>query len=171
MNSDLHFFADIMSALDSPEPDNSLERAFARIEKMAREPENRQGWGQYLAFMSAVLEASVVTVQAFKDGRSCGLLKLTPGGRSASLSDLTPGRFALRLETGRLLWEDDISEADLILGLAFPDEPFAVAAATGTGLHSPSRQEVIAGGEILLSVLPGIETGNLQLKFQTGGTS
>ena len=74
-----------------------------------------------------------------------------------------PGLYRLRLSTGRLLWEGRLGEEDLLWRRAFPGECLQLAASTGDGERRVSRRIEMLGGEVVLSLLPGVETGAIEI--------
>ena len=87
------------------------------------------------------------------------------------ISDVVPGRYGVQLRTGRVLWEGEISANDVRWTLAFPNRPFVLAAATGPTVSTPSREIVVLGGELVVRVYPGLDTGRLELDVMANGGS
>ena len=82
------------------------------------------------------------------------------------VSDVFPGRYVIALETGRLIWKGDLTERLLIWKVAFPDRALDIAAATGETPGDATREEVLLGGELILRVFPGLESGRLELELR-----
>jgi hypothetical protein len=83
-----------------------------------------------------------------------------------TLPYVEPGAYALRLSTGRLLWEGDIEEKDLHLPTAFPGRALALAADTGGLPRQASREIELLEGEVTLQVFPGLETGQIEIEVR-----
>jgi len=82
---------------------------------------------------------------------------------SAYLSGIMPGKYILRLSNGRIIWESEILENDLIWQKAFPDQDYPMAAATGDEDKSITQILEILNGEITIKLHAGLESGGLSL--------
>ncbi len=84
------------------------------------------------------------------------------GGRW-TIDNLQPGFYALSFDTGRVIWEGELTKNDLLWTLAFPGQDLPLAADTGEEAIQPSRQFHLLQGEIVLNVYPGLESGRIKL--------
>ena len=96
------------------------------------------------------------------DGRLVASRCLDPVGH-ASISGVRPGSYMLTLDTGRLLWSGDITDADLIWDCAFPGRPLVMAADSTPSSVTTTRTIPVAVGAVALVVFPGVEAGSLRL--------
>jgi hypothetical protein len=108
----------------------------------------------------------VVECDLVRDSKAVATVRLTPGGHRVVVAQVTPGHYRLVQRTGRVLWEGQIRDSDLYWGLAWPGRPLELAAATDGTAAPVSRTEVILGGEITLSVYPGLESGMIGLELR-----
>jgi hypothetical protein len=92
---------------------------------------------------------------------------LHPSGMVYPVTDIGPGHYELSLDTGRMLWEQHLSEGQLLRRKAFPKEPLHLAASTDNKAHvsAPSVSIRVLGGCASLSVYPGPQTGRLELRI------
>ena len=80
------------------------------------------------------------------------------------IRNLRPGHYVLRLNTGRVLWQEELTERDLIWAAAFPGRDLDLAADTG-GLAPPmSREFRLLDGDLIIRVFPGIDSGRLEVE-------
>ena len=79
------------------------------------------------------------------------------------ISGVRPGSYTLTLDTGRLLWSGDITDADLIWDCAFPGRPLVMAADSTPSPVTTTRTIPLTVAPVALVVLPGVEAGSLRL--------
>jgi hypothetical protein len=77
-----------------------------------------------------------------------------------------PGFYTLQLDNGRVLWEDELSDNDLIWHKAFPEQDLKLAADTGINQQYPSKSINLFDGEIIIKIYPGIENGSIYLAIK-----
>jgi len=99
-----------------------------------------------------------------REDRTLVSISLGQGNLRRTVANITPGRYLLELDSGRLLWEASLTSKDLVFSAAFPGRPLALAADTGEFSLSTTRQEILAGGKLIIRVVPGIETGCIQIE-------
>ena len=92
-----------------------------------------------------------------------------PGRRS--LEQIFPGHYAISLATGRVIWQGDLTEGDLIWAAAFPGKPLDLAAATSGAQARPTRQFSLFEGEITLQVFAELEYGKFEITINLPGIS
>ncbi|MFC1895239.1 hypothetical protein ACFL0Q_01045 [Thermodesulfobacteriota bacterium] len=85
---------------------------------------------------------------------------------TATFSHITPGTYTIRLTTGRIVWEEELTREDLIWTYAFPEEDLAVAAETEPIEQAPTRMESILDGELEISVFAGLESGEIRIRVK-----
>ena len=64
-----------------------------------------------------------------------------------SVRGLRPGSYILRLETGQVLWQGELSMADLLWRHAFPEDTLPLAAETDEAIVRSSREFDLLDGE------------------------
>lgn len=77
--------------------------------------------------------------------------------------NITPGAYQILLETGRLLWEGEISEKLLLWDFSFPDQELDLAADTDEILFRPSKKFRLLNGRLVVEIYPGIESGKIRI--------
>ena len=85
----------------------------------------------------------------------------------ARLDNINPGFHSLSLDTGRVLWEGELTESHLLWAVAFPGEPLPMAADTGEAGNQPTLEEDLLDGEVVLRVFPGLEGGSMEIEMRT----
>ena len=166
MSRDLFFLPLIARARQARDCLPALTEALGRISEQGREPGHEVGWEQFLDFAAAAGTATAVECDLVRDSEAVATVRLTPGGHRAVVAQVTPGHYCLVQRTGRVLWEGQIRDSDLYWGLAWPGRPLELAAATDDTAAPVSLTEVIMGGEIKLSVYPGLESGMIGLELR-----
>ena len=92
-------------------------------------------------------------------------IQLDPTEPVQRIAGILPGKYTFRLGSGRLLWEVELQEKDLILKLADPGQNLKLAADTGEDRqHSPTRKMAVLSGELVFRVFPGIESGWIEIE-------
>lgn len=164
MNNDLFFIPPIASALGDPHPEEALAGAFAQIRAMGAESPYRRGAVQFRRFMASARERTRIDFVVELNGRHLASAPLYPFEGMASIAGISPGTYTVKLWTGRVLWEGELSEADLLWAVAFPRRPLALAADTAPADRLRSRRELLLNGELCLSVFPGVEAGEIGIE-------
>ena len=180
MSDDLYFISLISRALAQSADKRALQDAFRQICDMGGKPECEQGFRQFERLMELVANGAAGETEnphvidlddAFAEHDLLLLLgrgdQTTPMLRIPlqgihSLEDVSPGHYQLALDTGRVLWERDLGEADLLWAHARPDQPLELAADTGE-ISSPATIEEHLLGRILVRVYRGIENGRIEI--------
>jgi hypothetical protein len=184
MNNDLYFIPILSDALTEPDRDRALERAFLVIERQREVPGHERGYAQFVRFMDAVARLAAEPAGGEADGipdasPAMGVVMEKDGTLIEELSfhilpavtritKATSGLYRLRLSTGRLLWEGRLGEAELLWSRAFPGEGLQLAADTGSGEHRVSLRLELLRGEVVMRVLPGLETGTIEICIDRG---
>jgi len=102
----------------------------------------------------------------FESGRCLGTINFMSEVKFGVLSGLMPGSYRLCLPTGWVIWEQYLSERDLLLSRALPGEPLALAAATEEISRPMTREEVLLDGDLVLRVYPGLESGTVRIALR-----
>jgi hypothetical protein len=79
------------------------------------------------------------------------------------IRNVKPGLYSLKLNTGRLIWEEELTERELLWAVAFPREALDLAADTWDIAARATRKIVLLNGELIIRVFPEIESGHLEL--------
>ena len=79
------------------------------------------------------------------------------------IAHVKPGHFIVKLNTGRILWQGDLTKKDLIWAQAFPERNFELAADTGDADQPVTKELRLLNDELIIRVLPGIENGRLEI--------
>ncbi len=136
----------------------------AAIEMLRSRPEWFNEYERLIADFEAPIEQIRTKIIVEKDGRHFGEIALEQIPGSGSIGKIVPGEYEIKLETGWMLWEGDLTEEDLLWTKAFPGRALDLAADTGETKKRPSREESLLGGEIIVRVFPGIESGKIEIE-------
>ena len=191
MTDDLYFLPILVHALREPCGRQALHRAFEQIETMGAEPRYRRGHQQYRVFMSAVREASQVlsgdatsnevpldlagsaAIEVIVERDGVPIASFATDGRpgARTLEGITPGLHRLRLDSGRVFWEGELTEAHLLWPAAFPGRPLRMAADTGQAGRATTHEVSLLSDTLRLRVRPGVGSGYLELELTTRSES
>jgi hypothetical protein len=83
-----------------------------------------------------------------------------------TISGVSPGNLSVRLNTGRVLWQGELTTSDLFLSEAFPNEELKLAADTGEDFAKMSRRFHLLDGQLIITVYPEIESGSLEIRIR-----
>jgi hypothetical protein len=95
-------------------------------------------------------------------------ISLTPWERqliSKEIRNLTPAHYVARMDTGRGIWEEELTEKDLIWSQAFPGQALELAADTGEPAAKMTREITLLNGELVIRIFPGTKSGRLELRI------
>ena len=79
--------------------------------------------------------------------------------------NVTPDHYAARMDTGRIIWQGELTEKELIWSAAFPGQALELAADTGEPAARMTREITLLNGELIIRVFPGAESGRLELRI------
>ena len=186
MRDDLFFIPLIARALRERNPKASMLAAFKRITLLGRDAQHRRGYRQFLRFMGAVAGAEQLPssdgdgvlgrppfagLLVERDGRPMADGGFDQAGGSWALPGCRGGWYRIAFETGRILWEGELSDVDLVWGRAFPGQDLRMAADTEGADVEPSRTIPLSDGECTLCTYPGPSSGMVVIRFRTSGGS
>jgi hypothetical protein len=104
-------------------------------------------------------------VDVIRDTEIHATIQLDPTKPVQRIAGILPGKYTFRLGSGRVLWEVELEEKDLILKLADPGQNLKLAADTGEERRlSPTRKMAALSGELVFRVFPGIESGWIEIE-------
>ena len=90
---------------------------------------------------------------------------------SKTIHQVTGGVYHIRFETGRILWQGELTEQDLVWARAYPGRPVRLAADTTQRTPKPTREFILFDGEIIIQVFAGIESGRMVITINDIGES
>jgi hypothetical protein len=82
------------------------------------------------------------------------------------VAHVKPGHFIVKLNTGRILWQGNLAEKDLLWAKAFPERDFELAADTGDADQPATKELRLLNDELIIRVFPGLESGRLEIKVR-----
>jgi hypothetical protein len=130
---------------------------------------SEDGWSQELAQLTAEFgEAAFVQndihVVLYREDEALARVPVGKEAHRQTVEQIRPGQYVLALQTGRVLWEQLLSEKDLIWSVAYPARPLPLAADTGRPLQRPTRQARLLCGRLVLRVSAGTQAGRLEIQ-------
>lgn len=163
MNKDLYFINIITDAFEQPDPKMAIEEAFKKILTMGQQSEYEHGFRQFKRFM-ALMNDNGLEIIIVKNGESIISIPVKSGPFSERIQNIKPGQYAVRLNTGRILWQGELTEKDLVWTAAFPETDLALVADTGDLAEHRTRVIKLLEGELIIRVIPQLETGCIELE-------
>ncbi|MBC2714913.1 MAG: hypothetical protein HF978_06350 [Desulfobacteraceae bacterium] len=82
------------------------------------------------------------------------------------ISGALPGRYIIRFNTGRILWQGELKEHDLLWGKAFPARELELAAETEERTAIVTREIKLLDGEMIIRIIPKIESGCIEFTIR-----
>lgn len=105
------------------------------------------------------------TIFIEKDSKRINTITLTESVNIYLMKDIFPGHYTIKLNTGRVLWDSEFSDEDLIWTRAYPDIPLKLAADTDDKEASSKREINLLDNKLVIQVFPGMESGTLKIKL------
>ena len=101
-----------------------------------------------------------------REGKRIETVPLGPAAAHVFIRSVLPGHYALKLDTGRIVWEANLTDRELTWAMAFPQKPMKLAADTEQETPPATVEASLLDGDILLRVHPGIENGRIEIETQ-----
>lgn len=181
MRDDLYFVPILAHAVSRANEGKALEEAFLVIQELGSDPRYERGWEQFQLFMNAVADRAstgseencLATPQLNglvieKEGEPVKDVLLPALPAVVRLAGVRPGFYQVRLSTGRVLWEEVLTDEDLLWSRAFPGQALKLAADTGADRVWASREFRLLDGEVVVRVCPGLEAGHVEIRIVSG---
>ena len=139
----------------------------ALLECVTSHPEWKEEYESFCAELEPSLQSiQFPVIEVERDGNIADRISFERIPASGSIKELVPGTYRLKFDTGRDLWEGELTAEDLIWSAAFPGRPLQLAADTGETASPPSREFPLLGGEIAVRIFPGVESGRMEITVQ-----
>ena len=174
-NHDLYFIPIIDAAMKRLHAPGALEYAFREIREVGSSPQNAQGYENFKVLMSKVesnaaaegrLNTTSITLELWNEQM---LITMLDSKKSTvhRVEQIVPGTYRIKTASGRLLWESNLDPNLIYWADAFPGKSLSVAADT----HEDTEQHVskrfsLFNGEIVVEIIPGIDSGSLIVEFK-----
>lgn len=107
----------------------------------------------------------VTVLQLLRDDRQIAELSFETIPGRHTITDIRPGRYALRIDTGLILWEGELTAKDLIWGQAFGGRNLELAAEAGEIQHRPPDTIHVPQAGVTVWLFPGLESGSLEIEL------
>ena len=82
-----------------------------------------------------------------------------------TVDGIHPGLYTLKLDSGMVIWEGQLSARDLIWAEAFGGKNLDLAAETFDIRRRPARKIEVSEAAVTLRTFAGLETGSLEIEF------
>lgn len=104
-------------------------------------------------------------VNVVRDGDLLGERMSRPVSGQITIKDIHPGQYRIELDTGRIVWQGDLLDQDLLWQKAYPHAPLEMAAESQESDLTPTIERVLLDGELIIRIYPGVESGWLEIEF------
>ena len=186
MRDDLYFIPMIAAALQEPDPKAALMATFERARAMGSEPRYQRGYRQFMDFMASAFSAGwadatqdagiqrpedldhtlSAEIVVERNGAHFALCRFDQAVGVHAVGAAKPGSYRVLFHTGRLLWEGELANEDLLWANAHPSQDLPMAADMGDSPRSPTRSMDLLDGVVVLRVYAGLEAGTLEIELK-----
>ena len=129
---------------------------------------SRPGWEKQFKRLCSETEKAkspdrAVKIIIDKDGDYFETIRFNRPPFVKTLRNIKPGLYEFRLATGRILGEEELTRNELLWVYAYPTQDLKLAADTGDTVEKPAREIRLLGGELIIKVFPGLESGKIKV--------
>jgi len=101
-----------------------------------------------------------------RNGQPIGSISCERLPVAKEIRDAKPGQYSVKMDTGRVIWEEKLTEKDLLWAAAFEGRALDLAADSEAALTRPSREFSLLNGELTIRIFPETESGRLEVKIR-----
>ncbi len=179
MSDDLFFIPLLAAALERHDTRGAIAAALQEIQRDASAPASQQGYRQFLQFMAAARDAEQngdaerlhnrvdrigsMELHVVREGIVVGRGRLGSQRRACTIEGIVPGRYGLRTDSGRILWEGHIAAEQVLWSQAYPRQALRAAADTGQPEMAPTRTVSVPQAGLVIQTHAGIEAGSVTI--------
>ena len=171
MTDDLYFIRILAGTFSGRAPATAMRRALQDVVALKTRPEYGRGFAQFCQFMAEVARHLTVRFVVERDHVVLATPSVHPFLGTVMVDGVVPGSYTLRLSTGLVVWQNSLSEKDLLRASAFGGQELKLAAGTAPAPRRFSRRESLLNGEVVLYVFPGVEYGAIGIEIQMPNNS
>ena len=102
-------------------------------------------------------------VELYKNDELLSTQHLPSEQQGVSFDQIDPGNYSIRLSNGRVLWEGDVEEKDVIWKSAYPEKEYPMVAATEKDESNRTKSFKLLKREMTLNFYAGMESGRIAL--------
>jgi hypothetical protein len=181
MTKNLYFVGLIAGAFRQPEPKKAIEEAFKKILELGQLESYEQGYQQFKRFMADVtnglepffehLEGIMdqdnylyLEIIIIRNEKNIYSIPVEHNSFSTKIKNIKPGQYEVRLNTGRILWQGELSDRELLWTAAFPERDMALAADTVDLPEHMTKEIRLLDGDLILRIIPELESGCIELE-------
>jgi hypothetical protein len=119
-------------------------------------------WEKHLNSVLKIEDIREITIE--RNGTVIGYFPLKNQYDVKHINNIIPGLYSIKIDNDQIIWCGEFTEQHLIWNSAFPERPVELAADTGNSKTESTLKLKLLNGQITISILPGIESGCLQIK-------
>lgn len=142
------------------------------LDAIQSHPEWKNDYEQLLShFMELESLPQNIKISVFREQELLEQIEFTDIPGFGIVGSIVPANYRLAFDSGQILWEGQLTERQLLWSEAHPGEPLKMAAATDRESQKPTEEVSVFGGEIVLQVFAGIESGSIKITMNTSKDS
>jgi len=111
----------------------------------------------------SLAQSASASVSLERAGEAISTWPLETVRNGVSATGITPGTYRLKLDSGRVIWQGDLTEREVVWTRAHPGEPLGVAATRDAKPERPTLEANVLEGELILRVFPRLESGLIEV--------
>jgi hypothetical protein len=104
-----------------------------------------------------------IGISLFRENELLESFTFTKFPDSKTIDNISPASYNMAFATGRIIWQGRLNEQDLIWTEAFPGQALRLSADTGEPEGKSTQEYRILGGEVILRVYAGLESGRIEI--------
>ena len=152
--------------------EGSAEEKQLALDIIQSRSEWKEEYDRFIADIEEFHRASTgIVISVARENRALGSVKFTQNCGPKTMDNIVSGSYTMSLATGRVIWQGELTERDVIWTEAFPSQALELAADTGEPKGEPTQEISIFDGEIILRVFPGLESGRIEITMNLSGSS
>ena len=165
---------DVVSTLIAELVTETFEGSDEEKQKVLSIIQSQPQWRKEYANFAAEIERldqrpQGIGISIFRENETFRSLMFTNIPDTKIICGITPGGYHISFTTGRLIWEGEFTERDLIWTRAFPGKPLELAADTTERKCNPTREISALDGEITIRVFAGLESSQIEITMKSAG--
>jgi len=134
------------------------------LKRIQSNPDLASRYQELLEELSSENEPAL-EVELYKNDQLLSAQPVPAEQQGVYFDQIEPGNYSIRLSNGRVLWEGDVEEKDVIWKSAYPEKEYPMAAATEKDERNQTKSIKLLDDEITLSFYAGLESGQITLEY------
>ena len=142
-----------------------LDQAKVALDQVGLQPHWQEEFERLCKEISEAEARSIPRIIIERNGENIGSIPWKHLPFIHEIGNLKPGTYRVKLDTGRVIWQGELAERELIWALAFEEQALDLAADTREAPARTTREITLLNGDLIIRVFPEIESGRLELRI------